>query len=142
MSISFCEEELRSGTKRVWTFSILVPSSFSGNRRQGRRSIARRQVVMQARYAPNALTRTAEGAGPEALWQIGRNASRAFRRIACARRVRYDHFMTIKQRPWQEELAIIDRTMKAISVISDPEQLVEAYWGGIGELVPVNDYVA
>src|SRR4051794_39542334 len=44
--------------------------------------------------------------------------------------------------PWQDELAIIDRTMKAISTISDPEELIQAYWDGIGALVPVNDYVA
>ncbi len=45
-------------------------------------------------------------------------------------------------RPWREELAIIDRTMKAISAISDPEKLVETYWRGIGELLPFNHYVA
>lgn len=50
--------------------------------------------------------------------------------------------MLSKRRPWSEELAIIDRTMKAISGITDPEQLVQAYWNGIGELVPVDDYVA
>ena len=44
--------------------------------------------------------------------------------------------------PWQEELAIIDRTMKAISGVTDPEQLVEIYWNGIGELIAINDYVA
>lgn len=43
---------------------------------------------------------------------------------------------------WQDELAIIDRTMKAISDVTDPERLVEVYWTGIGELVPFNDYVA
>jgi sigma-B regulation protein RsbU (phosphoserine phosphatase) len=48
----------------------------------------------------------------------------------------------LKTRPWQEELAIIDRTMKAISGIRDPEQLVEAYWNGIGELLEIGDYVA
>lgn len=48
----------------------------------------------------------------------------------------------IKRRPWQEELEIIDRTMKAISSISDPEKLVAEYWGGIGKLISSNDYVA
>jgi sigma-B regulation protein RsbU (phosphoserine phosphatase) len=48
----------------------------------------------------------------------------------------------IKRRPWKEELQIIDRTMKAISSITDPEQLVEQYWDGIGELVHVGDYVS
>jgi hypothetical protein len=33
----------------------------------------------------------------------------------------------IKRRPWQEELAIVDRTMKAISGITDPEELVSVY---------------
>ena len=46
------------------------------------------------------------------------------------------------RRPWQEELAIIDRTMKAISGVTDPEELVDVYWKGIGELLPIDDYVA
>lgn len=46
------------------------------------------------------------------------------------------------RRPWQEELEIIDRTMKAISGVTDPEELVDVYWAGIGELLPVGDYVA
>ncbi len=50
--------------------------------------------------------------------------------------------MPIGRRPWQEELAIIDRTMKAISGVTDPESLVEIYWDGIGSLIPVHDYLA
>jgi sigma-B regulation protein RsbU (phosphoserine phosphatase) len=50
--------------------------------------------------------------------------------------------MLKQRRPWDEELAIIDRTMKAISGVTDPEQLVEVYWSGIGELIAINDYVA
>src|SRR5687767_15496285 len=46
------------------------------------------------------------------------------------------------RRPWREELEIIDRTMKAISGVTDPEELVDAYWGGIGELLPISDYVS
>ena len=46
------------------------------------------------------------------------------------------------RRPWQEELAIIDRTMKAISGITDPEELVGVYWSGIGELIEIGDYVS
>src|SRR4051812_11850508 len=46
------------------------------------------------------------------------------------------------RRPWQEELAIIDRTMKAISGVSDPETLVDVYWENIGELLPIHDYVS
>src|SRR5207302_1326999 len=33
-------------------------------------------------------------------------------------------------------------TMKAISGVTDPEELVEVYWDGIGELVPVLEYVS
>ncbi len=47
-----------------------------------------------------------------------------------------------QRRTWQEELSIIDRTMKAISGVTDPEELVEIYWSGIGELVQINEYVA
>ena len=47
-----------------------------------------------------------------------------------------------KRLPWQEELRIIDDTMKAISGISDPEKLVETYWNGIGKLISINDYVS
>src|SRR5687768_15493461 len=45
------------------------------------------------------------------------------------------------RRPWREELEI-DRTMKAISSISDPNALVDAYFGGIGELLPIRDFVS
>lgn len=44
--------------------------------------------------------------------------------------------------PWKQELAIIDRTMKAISGIVDPEELVNVYWTGISELLPIGDYVS
>src|SRR5581483_8800875 len=47
-----------------------------------------------------------------------------------------------RRRPWHEELEIVDRTMKAISGISDPESLVQAYWHGIAELMPVDNYVS
>jgi sigma-B regulation protein RsbU (phosphoserine phosphatase) len=50
--------------------------------------------------------------------------------------------MLVKRRPWQEELDIVDRTMRTISSITDPEELVEAYWDGIGSLVPVHHYIA
>lgn len=46
------------------------------------------------------------------------------------------------RRSWQEELAIIDRTMKAISGVTDPEHLVEVYWNGIRELIAIDDYLA
>jgi sigma-B regulation protein RsbU (phosphoserine phosphatase) len=46
------------------------------------------------------------------------------------------------KRTWQEELTIIDRTMKAISGVRDPEELVDVYWSGIGDLIAINDYVA
>jgi sigma-B regulation protein RsbU (phosphoserine phosphatase) len=50
--------------------------------------------------------------------------------------------MTNPRRPWQDELAIIDRTMRAISGVTDPEELVDVYWNNIGELIEVGDYVA
>lgn len=50
--------------------------------------------------------------------------------------------MLMRRRPWDEELAIIDRTMKAISGIVDPEELISVYWNGIGDLLPVGDYVS
>jgi sigma-B regulation protein RsbU (phosphoserine phosphatase) len=43
---------------------------------------------------------------------------------------------------WQEKLAIIDDTMRAISGVSDPEEMVHVYWQGIGKLIKVRDYVA
>src|SRR5690348_1048245 len=50
--------------------------------------------------------------------------------------------MRMNRLPWQEELAIVDRTMKAISGVTDPDELVDVYWNGIGELMPVMEYVA
>jgi phosphoserine phosphatase RsbU/P len=47
-----------------------------------------------------------------------------------------------RRRPWQEELEIVDRTMRAISGVTDPQELVRVYWDGIGELVPVVEYVS
>lgn len=46
------------------------------------------------------------------------------------------------RKPWKEELAIIDDTMKAISGVTDPEDLVDAYWNGIGKLLAIGEYVA
>ena len=46
------------------------------------------------------------------------------------------------RRPWREELEIIDRTMKAISGVTDPEEMVGLYFDGIGELLPINDYLS
>lgn len=45
-------------------------------------------------------------------------------------------------RTWQQELQIIDQTMRAISDVRDPEQLVKLYWEGIADLLPVHDHVA
>ena len=50
--------------------------------------------------------------------------------------------MLTGRRPWKQELEIIDRTMKAISSVTDPETLVNIYWEGISELWPINDYVS
>lgn len=50
--------------------------------------------------------------------------------------------MLTGRRPWREELAIIDNTMRAISGIRDPEEFVSVYWQGIGELMPIDDFVS
>lgn len=50
--------------------------------------------------------------------------------------------MLNSRRPWQEELAIIDRVMRQVSGITEPEEMVNAYWDGISELLPTPDYVA
>src|SRR2546423_3081839 len=50
--------------------------------------------------------------------------------------------MANQRKPWQEELAIVDRTMKAISGVTDPEDLVNVYWNGIGELIPIVEFVS
>src|SRR3954464_12549767 len=48
----------------------------------------------------------------------------------------------LRRRPWREELEIIDRTMKAISGVTDPEEFVEAYWSGISDLLPIDAFVS
>src|SRR5262245_11363714 len=48
----------------------------------------------------------------------------------------------IGRRPWQEELEIVDRTMRAISSIRDPDTLVGEYYDGIGKLIPVHHYMS
>lgn len=45
-------------------------------------------------------------------------------------------------RTWQEKLEIVDRTMKAVSDLTDPEQMVDTYWSGIGDLLPGEEYIA
>jgi sigma-B regulation protein RsbU (phosphoserine phosphatase) len=50
--------------------------------------------------------------------------------------------MLATRRAWQEELEIVDRTLREISGVSDPEQLINTYWNGIGKLIPANDYIA
>src|SRR5687768_16282435 len=50
--------------------------------------------------------------------------------------------MSHSRLPWPTELEISDRTMRAVSSISDPEELVDVYWKGIGELLPIRDYLA
>src|SRR5688500_4341574 len=46
------------------------------------------------------------------------------------------------RRPWREELRIIDRVMKAVSGVSEPEELVTIYWEGIHDLMPIDHYLA
>jgi sigma-B regulation protein RsbU (phosphoserine phosphatase) len=54
----------------------------------------------------------------------------------------YHPGMLFKRRPWQEELEIIDRVMRDISGISDPEEMVGVYWSGISALMSVDNYLA
>jgi sigma-B regulation protein RsbU (phosphoserine phosphatase) len=44
--------------------------------------------------------------------------------------------------PWRDELAIVDRTMRAISGVTDPDELATVYRENIGDLVAVDNYVA
>src|SRR4051794_10135458 len=60
---------------------------------------------------------------------------------ACGLRLRC-LYMFATRRAWQEELEIVDRTLREISGVSDPEQLINTYWNGIGKLIPANDYIA
>lgn len=46
------------------------------------------------------------------------------------------------RRPWQEELEIIDRVLKTTSDIHDPQEMVRVYWDGLGDLLPVEHYLA
>ncbi len=39
-------------------------------------------------------------------------------------------------------MAIVDQTMRAISGISDPEELVNVYWEGIGKIITIGNYVS
>ncbi len=50
--------------------------------------------------------------------------------------------MLKRRLPWEKELAIIDDTMRAISGITDPEELVGTYWDGIGQLLDMHAYIA
>ncbi|HEY0007689.1 MAG TPA: PP2C family protein-serine/threonine phosphatase [Tepidisphaeraceae bacterium] len=50
--------------------------------------------------------------------------------------------MSKQPRSWQEELEIVDRTMRAISGVTDPETMVSTYWENIHELLPITGYVA
>jgi len=50
--------------------------------------------------------------------------------------------MKLSTYPWEYELEVVDRTMKAISGISDPEELVDVYWSNIGDLLTIQDYMS
>jgi phosphoserine phosphatase RsbU/P len=50
--------------------------------------------------------------------------------------------MQTRNLSWQDKLAIIDDTMRAISGVSDPQELVSVYWAGIGRLIKVEHYIA
>lgn len=50
--------------------------------------------------------------------------------------------MTAARRHWTQELEIIDRVMKSVSDLTDPEEMVSVYWDGVYELFPVEDFLA
>lgn len=50
--------------------------------------------------------------------------------------------MPLGRRHWTDELAVIDRVMRSVSDISDPEDMVSAYWAGIKELLPIKNWLA
>ena len=50
--------------------------------------------------------------------------------------------MLYGRRPWEEELEIVDRVMKRVSDITEPEEMVSEYWNGIAELIPTEDFLA
>ncbi len=50
--------------------------------------------------------------------------------------------MTTPRRHWTEELEIIDRIMKSVSDLTDPEEMVSIYWQGVHELFPMEDFLA
>lgn len=50
--------------------------------------------------------------------------------------------MLYRRRAWTDELDIIDRVMKSVSTITDPNELVRVYWDGVHELLPIEHYLA
>lgn len=50
--------------------------------------------------------------------------------------------MLLGTRSWQEELEVVDRVMKAISRETDPESLVNTYFEGVSDLLPIEDYLS
>jgi sigma-B regulation protein RsbU (phosphoserine phosphatase) len=50
--------------------------------------------------------------------------------------------MKMGRRPWRDELATIDGVMKAVSGVTDPEELVGIYWEGVGDLLPMEHFLA
>jgi sigma-B regulation protein RsbU (phosphoserine phosphatase) len=50
--------------------------------------------------------------------------------------------MRTSRLPWEQELAIIDEAMRAISGVMDPEELVSVYWQHIGKIVNIENYIA
>ncbi|MBX3317592.1 MAG: PP2C family protein-serine/threonine phosphatase [Phycisphaeraceae bacterium] len=50
--------------------------------------------------------------------------------------------MTAPRRHWTEELDIIDRLMRSVSDLTDPEEMVSIYWNGVHDLFPIEDFLA
>jgi sigma-B regulation protein RsbU (phosphoserine phosphatase) len=50
--------------------------------------------------------------------------------------------MPLSDKPWQEQLGIIDQTMRAISSERDPGKVVDLYYDGVGSLIPIQHYMS
>jgi sigma-B regulation protein RsbU (phosphoserine phosphatase) len=51
------------------------------------------------------------------------------------------YHVPVPDEKWREHLAAVDRVMRDISRISDPEELVTTYWRGLGHYLPSQHYV-
>lgn len=50
--------------------------------------------------------------------------------------------MRFRDRPWPEQLNAIDRVMRSVSDVTDPEEMVSVYWRGVSDIMPGDQYLA